>query len=202
MIPGFFIGEQGAWNEWVQAKYERIFVLCYRCGKVGHKQHKCKTSEKSLHIQLGVLMGKICGSLEHLAFSSDTKPFYSSALFGLKRTEKNRTTRLNLLTEEPIHYSSDDSNNGDDKGDHDYHGKHGKRRKSPEPPTESDDSDDSEDGFTRKLGSLKQIKCAPAVSSSKFHAQCSSKFINQSNYTLSQQSSFFHKVSSCVEMAA
>lgn len=45
-------------------------------------------------------MQKMCGSLDNLTFDSEYYPFYSSNLIGLRRTEHNRPTRLNLVTED------------------------------------------------------------------------------------------------------
>uniref|UniRef100_A0A803MRQ8 CCHC-type domain-containing protein n=1 Tax=Chenopodium quinoa TaxID=63459 RepID=A0A803MRQ8_CHEQI len=42
LIPGFYFEYEKGSFEWVDFRYEGVFVLCRVCGKIGHKEKYCK----------------------------------------------------------------------------------------------------------------------------------------------------------------
>lgn len=42
LVPGFYLSFQEGPREWVDFRYEVIFVFCNKCDRIGHRHSRCK----------------------------------------------------------------------------------------------------------------------------------------------------------------
>ncbi|KAG5566021.1 hypothetical protein RHGRI_001819 [Rhododendron griersonianum] len=110
LIPGAFIELLEGDFHWISFKYEKLFRICYRCGKIGHTNTACKSSLmeafESLHQRY-----------DHSPFNqsfplilANNKPMFTSSLRAFRNTDCNRTTRIWVLYEEEVQNMETDQN--------------------------------------------------------------------------------------------
>lgn len=89
LLPGFFLDLGNSEFKWIHIRYENLFVLCSRCNRVGHKKNACflppYMPASFMAEQNGVCKSDV--DLDHNLSNSN---------IGLRKTEKFRTTRVNL----------------------------------------------------------------------------------------------------------
>ncbi|XP_057249966.1 uncharacterized protein At4g02000-like [Beta vulgaris subsp. vulgaris] len=42
LVPGFYLNRQEGPREWVDFRYEGVFVFCSKCGRIGHRRPRCR----------------------------------------------------------------------------------------------------------------------------------------------------------------
>uniref|UniRef100_A0A803MXP4 Zinc knuckle CX2CX4HX4C domain-containing protein n=1 Tax=Chenopodium quinoa TaxID=63459 RepID=A0A803MXP4_CHEQI len=97
LIPGFYFEfEQGSF-EWVDLRYEGVFVLCKTCGRIGHKENYCKLCSRRRSREFQAAMYVACDGSKEIRVDPTYLSLYTNKIMGLKRVEKNRTLKLNLI---------------------------------------------------------------------------------------------------------
>ncbi|KAF7114898.1 hypothetical protein RHSIM_RhsimUnG0069600 [Rhododendron simsii] len=110
LVPGAFIELLEGDFHWISFRYEKIFRICYKCGKIGHTNTACKSSLmeafESLHQRY-----------DHPSFSqsfplilANNKPMFTSSLRAFRNTDCNRTICIWVLYEEEVQRMEMDQN--------------------------------------------------------------------------------------------
>ncbi|KAI8551091.1 hypothetical protein RHMOL_Rhmol06G0157900 [Rhododendron molle] len=110
LIPGAFIELLEGDFHWISFRYERIFRVCYKCGRIGHSNNACNSS-------LVEALDSLHRRYNESPFSStlplileNNKPMFSPALRALRNTDCNRTSRIWVLYEEEVQNMEMDQN--------------------------------------------------------------------------------------------
>lgn len=54
IIPGFFLERIGKELTWISLKYEKLPILCFKCGVLTHDTRSCKVSSKTTNKDFGI----------------------------------------------------------------------------------------------------------------------------------------------------
>ena len=108
LIPGFFFDNQNGEPDWVHFRYEGVFVFYTKCGRIGHRQTRCRMPMNIAKDHIDIVMHNISQGGVQTHVSPTFFPLYFNKIIGLKRVERNRTTEVNL-----VQYSWDRDEEGD-----------------------------------------------------------------------------------------
>ena len=138
LVPGFYFDSQNGEPDWVDFRYEGVFVFCAKCGRVGHRRNRCRMPIILAKQHFDIVLHNMTQGREPTHVSQTFTPLFTNKLIGLKRVNRNRTTEVNLVDyswerdEEGDSPSEVTLSDGNDEEDHDS--------------SSSDDSSDDSEG--------------------------------------------------------
>lgn len=97
LIPGAFLILENGEPTWVQFGYEKLFKVCFNCGCVGHLKHRCPYTFSQAR---NIVRNRIHEArfLPHRAFwLAEGCPLYTRAIIAFKNSNRNRTSRIEIL---------------------------------------------------------------------------------------------------------
>lgn len=98
---------------------------CSHSAPIGHKKLSCTTPIEETIKQFGIRIGKVCQSAANLKVEDNETPLFTNKLIGLKKVERNRTTKVNL-----VRYSRERGQAGDSESNSDQEPSVIKRKRS------------------------------------------------------------------------
>ncbi|KAG5549113.1 hypothetical protein RHGRI_014476 [Rhododendron griersonianum] len=99
------------WNEDdLHATYERIFRVCYKCGRIGHSNNACNSSLVEALDSLHQRYNESPFSSTFPLILENNKPMFSPSLRALRNTDCNRTSRIWVLYEDEVQNMEMDEN--------------------------------------------------------------------------------------------
>ncbi|KAI8573802.1 hypothetical protein RHMOL_Rhmol01G0303800 [Rhododendron molle] len=110
LIPGAFIELLEGDFHWIQFRYERIFKVCYKCGRIGHSNNTCNRSLVEALDSLHQRYNESPFSSTFPLILENNKPMFSPSLRALRNTDCNRTSRIWVLYEEEVQNMEMDQN--------------------------------------------------------------------------------------------
>lgn len=97
LVPGFFFNKQEGPLEWVDFKYEGVFIFCTKCERIGHKRLRCRLPIAIAQRHFEMVLADIGQGVDLPIIERNVIPLYSNKIIGLKRVERNRTSHVNLV---------------------------------------------------------------------------------------------------------
>lgn len=97
LVPGVYFNRQEGPRAWVDFRYEGVFVYCSKCGRIGHKRPRCRIPIAIAQHHFEMVLDDIGQGIFPPIVSPSIIPLFTNKLIGLKRIERNRTTKVNLL---------------------------------------------------------------------------------------------------------
>ncbi|KAG5549260.1 hypothetical protein RHGRI_014573 [Rhododendron griersonianum] len=110
LIPGAFIELMEGDYHWIPFRYERIFRVCYKCGRIGHSNHARKSSLVEALDNLHQCYNVSPFSSSFPLILENNKPMFSPSLRALRNTRCNRATRIWVLYEDEVQAMDMDQN--------------------------------------------------------------------------------------------
>ncbi|KAF7132812.1 hypothetical protein RHSIM_Rhsim09G0207700 [Rhododendron simsii] len=110
LIPGAFIELLEGDYHWIPFRYERIFRVCYKCGRIGHSNNACNSSLVEALDSLHQRYNESPFSSTFPLILENNKPMFSPSLRALRNTDCNRTSRIWVLYEEEVQDMEMDQN--------------------------------------------------------------------------------------------
>ncbi|KAI8560290.1 hypothetical protein RHMOL_Rhmol04G0243700 [Rhododendron molle] len=110
LIPGAFIELLEGDFHWIPFRYERLFRICYKCGRIGHSNHACNYSLVETLENLHQRYNESPFSSSFPLILENNKPMFSTYLRALRNTDCNRTSRIWVLYEEEVQNMEMDQN--------------------------------------------------------------------------------------------
>ncbi|KAI8537046.1 hypothetical protein RHMOL_Rhmol10G0304300 [Rhododendron molle] len=110
LIPGAFIELFEGDFHWIPFRYERIFRVCYKCGRIGHSNTACNSSLVDALESLHQRYNESPFSSTFPLILENNKPMFSPTLRALRNTDCNRTSRIWVLYEEEVQNMEMDQN--------------------------------------------------------------------------------------------
>lgn len=87
LVPGFYYEFRSGKREWVYLRYEGVFCICMKCGKVGHKKVHCSLVLAQAEAEMGQSLGQICTAAEDFWIDIPAKPLFTNKFIDLKSIE-------------------------------------------------------------------------------------------------------------------
>ncbi|KAI8526788.1 hypothetical protein RHMOL_Rhmol12G0023700 [Rhododendron molle] len=110
LILGAFIELLEGDFHWIPFRYERLFRICYKCGRIGHSNNACNTSLVETLESLHQRYNESPFSSSFPLILENNKPMFSPSLRALRNTDCNRTSRIWVLYEEEVQNMEMDQN--------------------------------------------------------------------------------------------
>ncbi|KAK2988598.1 hypothetical protein RJ640_026095 [Escallonia rubra] len=97
LIPGLYVRTNQCESHWIQARYEKVFQVCYRCGVLGHSFATCRIPMHVVRDRLDIASLRYTTADRITMLAHRAKPCFTSALRAFANTSWNRTTRFNII---------------------------------------------------------------------------------------------------------
>lgn len=110
LIPGAFVELLEGDFHWIPFRYERIFRVCYKCGRIGHSNNACNSSLVEALDSLHQRYNESPFSSTFPLILENNKPMFSPSLRALRNTYCNRTSRIWVLYEDEVQNMEMDQN--------------------------------------------------------------------------------------------
>ncbi|KMS95355.1 hypothetical protein BVRB_009020 [Beta vulgaris subsp. vulgaris] len=127
LVPGVYFNRQEGPRVWVDFRYEGVFTFCSKCGRIGHRRPRCRIPMAVAKNHFAMVLEDIGQGIFLPIVSPFITPLFTNKLIGLKRVERLRTTRINLvqhseerdaegdsLSEQTIDEDENNNNNNND----------------------------------------------------------------------------------------
>ncbi|KAH7850883.1 hypothetical protein Vadar_004155 [Vaccinium darrowii] len=97
LIPGAFLGFEDGDLVWIQFGYERVFKMCFNCGRVGHMMYRWSLSVPQAGIIIRERIHEV-HQIPNVAFwIAEVRPLYTRAIKAYTNSNLNRTTNSEIL---------------------------------------------------------------------------------------------------------
>ncbi|KAI8531227.1 hypothetical protein RHMOL_Rhmol11G0120800 [Rhododendron molle] len=97
-------------SHWIPFRYERLFRICYKCGRIGHSNSACNSSLVEALDSLHQHYNESPFSSTFPLILENNKPMFSPSLRAQRNTDCNRTSRIWVLYEEEVQNMEMDHN--------------------------------------------------------------------------------------------
>lgn len=88
----------------IQFKYERVYEVCYNCGRVGHNLETCLVSEEEAELKVSNMtdrcqerMNALTGQRDEVYVEESDMPLFSREVRGFRNIDANRTSRIMVV---------------------------------------------------------------------------------------------------------
>ncbi|KAK2987602.1 hypothetical protein RJ640_009346 [Escallonia rubra] len=97
LIPGLFVRTNQRESHWIQARFEKVFHVCYRCGILGHSIDTYRLPLRVVRDRLEITCLRYTATDRITMLAHRAEPCFTSALRAFANTSWNRTTRFNVI---------------------------------------------------------------------------------------------------------
>lgn len=97
LIPGVYLRMEQGDLAWIQFSYERVYKFCYKCGCIGHQEHRCLFSFEQATDMIHSRIHEARPDPDSNFWVTPQLDLYSKAIKAYTNSNRNRTTRIEIL---------------------------------------------------------------------------------------------------------